>query len=314
MEPITLDQIKVFLTIVDAGSFSGAARRLKRAQSAVSYAISNLERLLSVALFDRSTRTPTLTEHGRALVGDARAVQAHVSQFENHARALAGGLEARIALAVDVLFPIEPVLSVLSAFRAEYPLVQVGFYTEALGGVVQQVLDETCQIGICAQILAGHPGLRWNHISDVELIPVVSSSHPLAALGRPVKTAELQEHTQIVISDRSTLTTGRDFGVISGTTWRVADLETKLACLRAGLGWGNMPRHRVPCDLAMGGLAQLRIEGQDPTMRINMYLTRRDSYEPGPCGRWLLDRITAEAATIGRHDGVAPRGWLPQSF
>ena len=64
----TLDQLQVFLTVVDVGSFAGAARRLGRATSVVSYSIANLEAQLGVSLFDRqSTRKPQLTEAGRTV-------------------------------------------------------------------------------------------------------------------------------------------------------------------------------------------------------------------------------------------------------
>ena len=64
----TLDQLQVFLAIVEAGSFAGAARRLGRATSVVSYTIANLEAQLGLELFDRdTTRKPTLTEAGVAV-------------------------------------------------------------------------------------------------------------------------------------------------------------------------------------------------------------------------------------------------------
>ena len=62
----SLDQLRVFLAVVDAGSFSAAARRLNRRQSVVSYTIANLERHLGgLLLFDRASRKPTLTEAGK---------------------------------------------------------------------------------------------------------------------------------------------------------------------------------------------------------------------------------------------------------
>ena len=79
----TLDQLKVFLTVIEVGSFAGAARRLNRATSVISYSIANLEAQLGVSLFDReSTRKPQLTEAGRALVDaaerDTRAFEAEL--------------------------------------------------------------------------------------------------------------------------------------------------------------------------------------------------------------------------------------------
>jgi len=68
----TLDQLRVFLTVVDVGSFAGAARELGRATSVVSYTIANLEAQLGVALFDRDTsRKPQLTDAGRTVLSEA---------------------------------------------------------------------------------------------------------------------------------------------------------------------------------------------------------------------------------------------------
>lgn len=77
MEPKqpTLDQLQIFLAIVETGSFAAAARRLGRATSVISYAIANLEAQLGLELFDRgAARTPQLTEAGRAVLADARSI------------------------------------------------------------------------------------------------------------------------------------------------------------------------------------------------------------------------------------------------
>lgn len=71
----TLDQLQVFLTVAETGSFSAASRALNRAQSVVSYTIANLEAQLEVPLFERSgARQPKLTEAGKAMLEDARRI------------------------------------------------------------------------------------------------------------------------------------------------------------------------------------------------------------------------------------------------
>src|SRR5258706_5134136 len=71
----TIDQLKVFLSVVEAGSFAAAGRRLGRATSAISYTVANLEAQLGVTLFDREqTRKPTLTEAGGAIPAQTTTV------------------------------------------------------------------------------------------------------------------------------------------------------------------------------------------------------------------------------------------------
>ena len=62
----------------------------------------------------------------------------------------------------------------------------------------------------------------------------------------------LGKHTQIVLTDRSDLSAGREFGVMSPATWRLADLFAKHHFLLNGLGWGGMPLHAVRKDLEDG--------------------------------------------------------------
>ena len=66
-----------------------------------------------------------------------------------------------------------------------------------------------------------------------------------------------RNHTQLVLTDRSSLTKGHDFGVMGARSWRLADLGSKHALLLAGVGWGNMPEPIVREDLAAGRLKRL---------------------------------------------------------
>src|ERR1700736_6696121 len=101
----SLDQLRTFIAAADEGNFSAAGRRLRRAQSVVSQTLANLERQIGVKLFDRSTRIPMLTDQGRALRADARAVAGDIDLFKARAKSLAGGLEPELSVAVDVMFP-----------------------------------------------------------------------------------------------------------------------------------------------------------------------------------------------------------------
>jgi len=71
---VSLDQLTTFIASVDEGSFSAAARKLRRAQSVVSELVSGLEAQMGVRLFDRSARYPKLTPAGIALLADARGI------------------------------------------------------------------------------------------------------------------------------------------------------------------------------------------------------------------------------------------------
>src|SRR5258707_11641145 len=102
----TIDQLKVFLSVVEAGSFTAAGRRLGRATSAISYTVANLETQLGVTLFDREqTRKPTLTEAGAALLSKTRGVSAGGDDLRATVKSPLEGLGAEGVLVGGGLLP-----------------------------------------------------------------------------------------------------------------------------------------------------------------------------------------------------------------
>src|SRR6202035_4937415 len=104
LDGVSLDQLRSFLAAVDEGSFSAAARKLRRAQSAVSELVSTLEDQIGVTLFDRSGRYPKLTPQGAVLLADARGIMAGVDFMKARAKGIAAGLEPELSVVVDVFF------------------------------------------------------------------------------------------------------------------------------------------------------------------------------------------------------------------
>ena len=101
IDSLTLDQMRVLIAVADAGSFSAAARKLGRVQSAISQSIQTLETTLGLTLFDRSGKTPRLTDAGGALVGDARALIDGARAIRARAQSMAEDVEPELTLAVD---------------------------------------------------------------------------------------------------------------------------------------------------------------------------------------------------------------------
>jgi len=290
LDALTLDQLRLFVCVAREGSFSAAARRLHRAQSAVSYGVARLERLLGVRLFDRSGRRPALTEAGRAFLADAHQVLDAVRRLHARAAGLAEGLEPEVRLAVDAICPMELLVELGRAFQERFPTVALHIRTEVLGAVPSLVLDGTCRIGIAGTVEPDVPGLERRFLTGIPMAPVAAATHPLAALDGPVPSARLRAHVKVVIAERTEAADGRDRSTASGTTWRVADTATKLGLIRAELGWGFLPLDAIRDDLERGALVRLELEGEAP-MRPSLYAITRSDAPPGPAGQWLLRRL-----------------------
>ena len=196
----TLDQISVFLAVVESGSFTGAARRLGRAPSVISYAIANLENQLGVTLFTRvATARPQLTEAGRAILSDSRNLAIAVDGLLAKARGLTSGLGAEVSLVVDVMWPAKKLVKALDDFRRKFPTVALRLQVETLGAVTHAVIEGGgAAFGISGPLELASDLLVRGPAGSVKLVPVAAPTHPLALTQGPVSAAAAREHIQLV--------------------------------------------------------------------------------------------------------------------
>jgi DNA-binding transcriptional LysR family regulator len=296
---LSLDQLRVFATIVEHGGFAAAARRLNRAQSAITYAVQKLETEIGTALFDRNGYRPQLSEAGRALLPRAQIVLQEIAAFQAHAQALANGLEPELALVIDAMFPMRFLMTNLAEFQARFPSVRLRLLVESLGAAADMVVDGGADLGLLIAFASHSDELVQQSTLEIELTPVAVPAHPLALKqgensALRLTAEDAREHLQLVLTDRSQRTRGQDNGVMSVNTWRLADLGAKHTMLLAGLGWGSLPRHMVEDDLAAGRLVELvfdQWDGMDHPPRLMMAVVHRKDRVLGPAGRWLLERL-----------------------
>ena len=286
----TLDQLRLFIAVAEQGSFNAAARQLGRAISAVSYGVANLEAQLGTVLFERQgSSKPVLTDAGKALLANARAVADEVDALLLRARSQQQGLESELTLVVDVMYPSAALSAVLRGFQTAFPTVDLRLHVEALGAVAGMVRDRQADLGIGGPVAAELPELERMALSSVALVPVAAPGHPLARMATITPGAS-RKHLQLVLTDRSPLTEGRDFSVLSPRTWRLADLGAKHALLLEGIGWGNMPDHAVAHDLAAGRLVRLAIPDA-PGLDYRFTLLWRRDCPPGPAQLWMREAL-----------------------
>ena len=292
LDGVSLDQLRAFIASVDEGSFSAASRKLHRAQSVVSELVSSLEGQIGVPLFDRSGRYPVLTPEGTVLLADARAIASGVDGMKARAKGMASGLEPELSVVVDVLFPIAAITESAKEFRVKFPGTPLRLYVEALGAAYQPVVDGIAGFGIVGSLPTVPPDLTTERLTGVAMVMVAAHDHPLAKIKGTIPKSELAKHVQLVLTDRSSLSKGREFGVMSPSTWRLADLFAKHAFLLNGLGWGGMPAHAVRDDIANGKLVELSVEDIPAGgLILPMSAVYPTAAPPGPAGRWLIERM-----------------------
>src|SRR5580700_8895504 len=123
-----LAAMEAFVRVVDAGSFSGAAKQLRVGQPAVSKTIAQLEDRLGVRLLLRSTRGLTPTEAGRNFYDRAKRSIEEAEEAELAARGAAATLSGRLRFCAPLTFTRLHVMPHLSVFLTEHPLLDIDAY------------------------------------------------------------------------------------------------------------------------------------------------------------------------------------------
>ena len=286
----TLDQLRMLTTVAETGTFSAAARRLGRVQSAVSQSIQVLEDSLGVALFDRDGRTPRLTEIGRLLVDDANEVLKAAEAFGSRAARLGNATERELKLAVDGVVPINALAHSLQIVGARYPDVQVTIFTGSVSAPEQRLRSDEADMAIYVPRLAsGVKGLATQLLGVVAFVPVASAMHPLAQIPGDLSRGDLADQVQLVTIDPSMALAAISGSILSARCWSFTDMTTRIGFLTQGLGWGHAPLHLVRDLLQSGQLKQLSFtEKNERFLSAELYAVHEPGRPPGPAGRLLI--------------------------
>ena len=290
IDPLTLDQMRVLVAVAETGSFSAAARKIGRVQSAVSQSIQTMETTLGLALFDRRPKTPVLTDAGAAIVSDCKALLIQAGALRARARSISDGVEPELTLAVDAIFPMPVLREGLAALMETFPGLPATVFTEELGGALESIRAGAARVAICPLPSGAEPDLAAEFLSTIPFAPVVASRHPLAEANGPLRRDDLEPHVQLVLTGRTTYAQNLSGGVVGPHIWRFADLATRLDFLLAGFGWCNMPLHMVEGDIAAGRLKRLLLADQQ-TPEFRVFVVSERGRQIGRAARWLIDDL-----------------------
>jgi DNA-binding transcriptional LysR family regulator len=318
LDGVTLNQLRTFVAVCEEESFSGAARKLRRAQSAVSHAVAALEAVLDVRLFERDAHRPELSAAGRSLLPDARAVIARTEEMKTRARSIADAGAPQLSIAVDVYFPRKRLIACLQAFQRGSPNAVINLRMTTMQGGEALLLDGACSLSIT---IADVPELKASAIErhwlcDAEMVTVCAPSHPLASADSSIPLDEFSRHAQLVVTDNQPNAEKTQMEVAGERHWLVNDLSAKHDFLRAGLGWGHMPADLVADDLASGALIKIRRRAWH-VRPIAFMVSRRRGHElsasEGQFVDLLADVPTAVAQSIKRPTKMSARQFKSRS-
>lgn len=295
---IKLDGLTAFVAIVEAGSISEAARRLRLSKSVMSERLADLEREVTASLVQRTTRKLTLTEDGEAFYRRAKAITLDIEQATAEIAERRGEFVGPLRVAAPVSFGTMHLGPALYAFLAAHPGV------ELMLDLDDRHIDLSSE-GFDLAVRVGRP-------SDSRLIArplapsrrvLVASPNYLKQNGAPETLAALETHAAILYTNRGTgdwrfqrgdsKVTART----SRTALRVNNGDIMCAAAEAGLGIALLPSFIVHNALAARRLVELRIDAEVASDLV---------YAAFPAGRHRSEKVRALVAHLQRAFGDPP--------
>ncbi len=294
-------QLRAFLEICRLQSFSKAAERVAISQSGMSMLIGELEQQVGARLFDRTTRSVTLTDAGRRLQPAAEQV---LAQLDAVGEAIAGTQAqqaSRLSVAATPMVAANLLPRVMRSFAATHPQVQVRLDDVDVDGVRQKVLGGEVDIGLgfffkpavsmrrtplckfrlmCIEpARTGRTGLApdrtWKSLADAPLI-ALPANNPIQSL-----------------IERHLATIGR--GHEQRPTFNL--IGTIIAMVESGLGHAVIPSFALPeCRRHRIGIVML----SEPAVHIDLMLATRNGVKPSAIGVEFAAELKKEAARMGR--------------
>ncbi|RZL01932.1 MAG: LysR family transcriptional regulator [Rubrivivax sp.] len=262
------DNVKVFLAVLDQGSFSAAARTLGRVPSAVSMAIAQLEAELDLTLFDRTGREPTATEAAKALEPAARQLAHQLRMLQGQALSLHQGLERRLSMAIAPELLTAAWQLPLTALAQEFPALEVEILTAPQADALQMLHSGCVQLALVFERSAIDEKEGFQEFSS-ETLSAVISPPLLATLGsaKRLRPADLLNLRQVVVVGRDEEKVDPRL-LLSRQVWRTDNPQTALSLVQAGLGWGYLPRSLTAPHLSPGTLAEISFANMSNEVRL----------------------------------------------
>jgi DNA-binding transcriptional LysR family regulator len=289
-----LDELAVFVAILDAGSLTAAASRLRRSAPAVTRALAALEARLGIRLIERTTRRLTPTEAGRRLAADARrALTAYGEAVRPSADATPHGL---LRVTAPLIFGRRHVTPVVASFLAAYPAMQAEIVLADRNlDLLEEELDVALRIGAPAEALPSP-----HRVGEVRRVVVASPAY-LLARGEPGAPADLARHAVVHVVSRLTPPEwrfrigGRERVVRLAPRLTVNEIEAALVAVRAGHGIARVLSYQVAEELAAGALVRLLRAYEPPVLPVSLIAA---SDEPPPRVRAFLQHAVPALSAL----------------
>jgi DNA-binding transcriptional LysR family regulator len=287
---VSLEQLEAFVAAAEHGSFSAAARVLRKAQSAVSTHVSNLEEDLGVTLFSRAGRNPVLTSAGERLLLEARVVLDRREHLIGVARSFEAHVEQKLVVAIDELYPEAALGALFADFARAFPHVELQLLFPLMEDVTGLVQAGKADIGVAWRQEVLPTELGFQTIGWVPIKMVCGKDHPLARVR--VDWEDLKRYRQILVATRGEGSEKHRLRV-AAEVWWVESHWVILQLVKQGIGWAFVSGHVIANSPVRSDLVIPDLQFGDFDLPIALEMVWHKQRPCGPAAKWLRERFAA---------------------
>lgn len=294
MLKITLEQWRMFKAVVEYGGFNQASQGIYKSQSSIHNSVNKIEHALGVKLFKIVGRKTLLTQAGELMLRRVDYLLEEAAKVEAIGHNLAEGVESKLRIAVDEVFPPHILYRAIEKVSLEFPHLRIEIMESVLGGANE--LLENAQVDIAVSPFP-IKDLFNEELCQIEFVIVASPEHPLHNIEHTISLEELKTYRQIVVRD-SALSNKHDEGWLQASQrWTVSHLRTSIDMIKSGFGFAWLPVPLIEDELATGKLGMVNLHS-GRKRKAQLHLQFKDADSLGPAARSFLGELRHQSMSL----------------
>lgn len=286
---INQEQLLIFKTVMQIGSFSAAARKLGKVPSAVSMSIANLEIDLDLKLFNRAGREPVPTAQAITLFEKTEQLLIEMNQWKQHALALSSGLESALNIVVVSELLHTHWTDYIAALEKQFPELQINIFTAPQEDAQKMLVNGTAQFALMFEREQLESNEQFIELKRQALVPVASKDYLLAQYAK-ISFEQILQSRQIVVASRDRSI--KPELLYSKNYWRTDNHHSACAMILQNLGWGVLPEAMLNENpLLKQQLKILNFADFTPKFEYFVDLVWNRESQQGAAARFLINHI-----------------------
>lgn len=285
----SIEQLEAFVATVETGSFSAAARKSGKVQSAISQHIMNLELDCGVELFNRDGRYPALTEEGKKLLPHANATLKQHKRLVECSTSLFKDEESSISIAIDEGIPVENFSHALETVSSTFPNLKVEILVASSIDIIELVAEKRVTTGLVFSEIELPPNIDFESVGHIEFDLYVGQTHPLAnQLSENID--QLLLHRQLLLRSRNAKVSGFQ-QAHSPELWYADSYYVLLELISKGFGWGFLPTHIASAYEESGKITRIPVRYEQLCWQANVDVIQHQGYGFKPIHQLLRSEL-----------------------